>query len=181
VIRPAALLLAVGALALGAAGCGGDDEPEASATATWADELCTAVSDWVADLRRIGDDVTDPSSLSLARLEEAAGDVGSATDAFLDDVRDLGSPETEAGDEARAALEALADTIEAEKEEIEDAIDSASGLTGITSAVSTIASSLTTMGEEFERTFDQLGELDASGELEQAFEQADACDEFDSE
>ena len=175
VIRAVLALLAV-ILALVAAGCGGDDaEPETSATTEWASGLCDAVTSWTDDLEAAGDDL---SSLSVEALRDAASDVDSATERFLDDVRGLGTPDTEAGTEARDVVEALADTVEAEKQEIEDAVDDASGITGVTSAISAVAASLTAMGEAFEQTFERLEDLDADGELEQAFEDADSCDEL---
>jgi phage-related protein len=171
----AALSILVAALALVAAGCGGDDE-EASSTTDWANELCTAVQDWTDELEAVGTAVT--SSPSEESLREAASDLDAATEQFLEDVRDLGAPETESRDEAEQAIEELADTIEGEKQEIQDAVDDVQGITGITSAVSSVAASLTAMGEAFQETFDRLETLDASGELEQAFDDAEACDEL---
>ncbi|HSI98634.1 MAG TPA: hypothetical protein VK926_09750, partial [Gaiellaceae bacterium] len=148
------------------------------AATVWADELCGAVTTWTDELQRIGDDLTKLSSLSVDGVRQAASDVGATTDAFLADVRALGAPDTESGDTAKSALDALADTLETEKRAIEDALDGVSGITGIASAVRTVASSLTTMGREFQRTFEELGDIDARGELGRAFEEADACDEF---
>jgi hypothetical protein len=78
-------------------------------------------------------------------------------------------------------VEELADEIETEKREIEDAIEDVSGITGVTAAVSVVAASLTAMGERFEQTFERLENLDPEGELRQAFEDADACDDLVSE
>lgn len=183
--RGFALLALLGALVLVAAGCGGDDgddqePPGTSAALAWADDFCSLVTAWTDELERIGRDVADLSSLSRDTLRDAAADAEDVTDSFLDDVRDLGEPETESGDEAEALIDDLVDTLESEKQRIEDAIDDISGITGITSAVSTVAGSLTTMLQELERTFDELRELDATGELESAFEDAPACDELTS-
>ena len=162
-------------LAFAALGCGGDDS-EASSATEWANDLCTAVTSWTDALEAEGSALT--GSPSEESLREAASGLESATDTFLDDVRGLGTPDTEAGTEARAAVDELADTVEAEQQEIEDAVDDASGITGVTSAISAVAASLTAMGEAFEQTFERLEDLDAGGELEQAFEEADACDEL---
>jgi hypothetical protein len=175
-MRIALAALAV-VLALAAVGCGGDDaEPETSFATEWANDLCSAVTSWTDALQTEGSALT--SSPSVDALQEAASGLESATDAFLDDVRALGTPETDAGTEARDAVEELADTVEAERQEIEDAVEDASGITGVTSAISAVAASLTAMGEAFEQTFERLEDLDAGGELEQAFEEADACDEL---
>jgi hypothetical protein len=164
-------------LTFAAAGCGGDDaEPESSSTTDWANALCTAVTSWTDALEAEGSALT--SSPSVESLQEAASGLESATDSFLDEVRGIGAPDTEAGTEARAAVEELADTVEAEKQEIEDAVDDASGITGVPSAISAVAASLTAMGEAFEQTFERLEDIDADGELQQAFEEADACDEL---
>ena len=104
----------------------------------WADGFCTAVTSWTDELRRIGDDLRDPSSLSIDALKQAAGDVNAATDAFVEDVRALGAPETKSGREVQDSLENLADTVDAEKAEIEEAIEDASGVTGAAAAVTAI-------------------------------------------
>jgi hypothetical protein len=169
-----ALLLTV--LALTAAGCGGDDEPETSATVEWADGFCTAVSAWTSELERIGDSLT--SSLSSDALDEAAGDVSSATDDFVEDVRGLGAPDTDSGQAVQDSIETLADTVEAEKVKIEDAVESASGLTGAAQAVATLGTSLAAMATAFQTMFQAIEDADVDGELETAFEESTACDEL---
>jgi hypothetical protein len=174
VIRVAVTVLTL-VVALVAAGCGGDDS-EASSTTDWANELCTAVKAWTDELENVGTQVT--SSPSVETLQDAADELETSTDSFLDDLRALGAPDTEAGDEADAAIEELADTVEAEEQEIRDAVDDAEGITGVTSAISAVAASLTAMGEAFQQTFDRLESLEAGDELEQAFDDAEACDEL---
>ena len=77
-------------------------------------------------------------------------------------------------------VESLADSVDAEKQQVEDAVDGASGLSGIASAVSTVASSVATMVDDVQGAVDELRAIDASGELESAFEQAPACDRYTS-
>ena len=61
-------------------------------------------------------------------------------------------------------------------QKITDAIDNASGASGLVTAGSTIATSLTEMGSQVSTTaFQQLENIDAGGELQSAFEQADSC------
>ena len=165
--------------ALAAAGCGGDDESaSASAPDEWAAGFCTAVSTWTDELQTIGDDITNPSSLNADALQDAAGDVSSATDAFVEDVRALGAPDTESGEEVRSSLETLADTVETEKTNIEQAADDVSGLTGLASAVSAIGTSLTAMGTAFETALEAIENADVGGELKTALEDSDDCAEL---
>lgn len=179
-MRLVALVAAVLALALLAAACGGDDEPAAGeATANeWADGFCTAVTMWTDDLEEIGDTVGDPSSLSVDTIEQAAQDANAATEEFVDDVRALGAPDTESGNDVEDAVEALADSVDTERDEIEQAIDDASGITGVTAAVATIGASLSAMATALQSTFETLENADLDGELQAALEQSSACDEI---
>ena len=61
---PLALAVATAALALVAAGCGGDDEESASSADAWAEEFCGTVQSWVDELELITEDLGDVSSLS---------------------------------------------------------------------------------------------------------------------
>jgi hypothetical protein len=50
----------------------------------------------------------------------------------------------------------------------------------VLAAVSTITGTLSTIGQQLSSTFTQLEQLDASGELETAFKEADSCKELQS-
>jgi hypothetical protein len=169
----ASLLLLVGL----AAGCG-DDEPDESATAAWADSFCTATVDWTTELERIVDDLGDLSNLSSAAIEESAQEARDATDAYVEDVRDLGSPETEGGDEIESSLETLADEVDEEMAEIEDSVEDIEGLTGLATAGREVAASVTAMFTALQTVFETLESSDPAGELETAFDESDACQDL---
>ena len=178
---PFALLAVVAALALVAAGCGGDDEAASDDSAVeWADAFCSAVVTWTNDLQAIGDMFDDPSSLSIDSLRDAGDDVTAATDRFVEDVRALGRPETEAGEEVESSVEALADTVDAERAKIEEALEGSDGVTEALGAASTISASIAAMATAFQETFAEIDQADGSNELESAFEEADSCDELDT-
>ena len=61
---------------------------------------------------------------------------------------------------------------------IEDAVDGASGVSGILDAVSVVSSTLVKMGSKVSSTITSFQDLDAKGELESAFKQADSCTEL---
>ena len=174
-----ALVLCVASLGLVAAGCGGDDTSTTSAD-EWAEEFCTIVQDWGDELERIGDELGDVSSLSSDSLEEAAGDADAATEDFVESVRDLGAPDTPSGDAVDQELDELADTVEAEREEIRTAVDDADGLGGAADVVGTIGTSISAMGTALQGTLEALDGADAGGELQTALEDAEACDELTS-
>lgn len=170
----------VAALALVGASCGGDDEPSASeaSASEWADGFCTAVTTWTSELEEIGDAFRDPSTLSTDAVKQAARDAGAATEQFVTDVRALGAPDTEAGEQVQDSVDELADMVEQQKSEIEEAVEDASGLTGLTAAIASVGTALSSMATAFQSTLETLEAADASGELEQALEDSEACDEL---
>jgi hypothetical protein len=175
---PAALAALVAALALAAAGCGGGDEPSGDSAVAWAEGFCGAVQEWTGELGAVGDTLGDPASLTLDRLREAAESVRDATDAFVADVRALGRPETESAEEVESAIEKLADSLESERAKIEAALEDAEGLSGALAAAGTIGTALSGLAELFQTTFEELESAKVGGELERAFQQAEACEQI---
>jgi hypothetical protein len=170
--------LVLGVLALVAAGCGGGDDEELSQTEQWASGFCTSVTTWTDSLSEVGDSLSDASSLSADALNDAEEDLSAATETFVDEVRGLGSPGTEAGDEVESSLEALGETLDTETAKIQEAVEDASGLTGLASAISAVGTSLTAMGTAFQTALGAIEDADVEGELEAAFESTPACDEL---
>jgi hypothetical protein len=161
-------------LALAVSGCGGDDS-SASATEEWAEGFCTAITDWTAAITESTDELRNLSSLSPESFEEAAGNLRTATSDFADDLRALGAPETESGEEAKQAIDEFSAALEDDSAEIESAIQDVSGITDVPAAVQAITAALTSMNEAFTSMISTIREGDAAEELETALEDADAC------
>lgn len=173
-MRGLAALLALGlALAVLAAGCGGDDE---SSTEEWADGVCAAFTDWRDAVTEAGESLK-AGSLDEDSLGDAVDELQDATDAFAEDLRDLPELETDAGAEAQQTLDGLAENVDQSKEDIRTAVGDAEGqgVQGVLEAGSAIATTLAQMGQQLGTAFQQLEQLDASGELSDAFESSDAC------
>ena len=168
------------ALAGVAAGCGGDDETESDPTAAWADGFCSAVTDWTDELRTITSQFSDTSNLSEDGLQSAASDVQSATQTLVDELRDLGAPETESGEEVKDALDTLSTTLEDESAAIENTANGVSGITELPSAITKISSSLSALGTAFSQTLQTIESADASGELRSALEDSPECADISS-
>jgi len=168
----------VGMMAFLAAGCGGGEEPAVSTnSAEWADGFCTAVTSWTDELQTIGDRFDDSSSLSLDTVEEAVGDARDATQSFLDDVRALGRPDTQSGEQAVDELDELAAELESSVDRIEEEVSGASGITGAISASAVVVVEVAKMAVAVQSTRSRI-EGDVSSELQDAFKQADSCDEI---
>ena len=171
---------AVAALALAAAGCGGDESPTASATDEWADGFCTAITTWTDSLQSVTDQFSSASALSQDGLEDAANDVQSSTETLVDDLRGLGRPETESGDAVESSVDELSTTLESEVANIESAAQGASGLTEIPGAITSITASLAAMSTAFSSTLQTIESADADAELRTALEDSPACADITS-
>jgi hypothetical protein len=174
--RLRAVVLGAAAAVLGAgvllAGCGGGDD---SLTAEeWANQFCTVTNTWTDSVREATDDVRD-ATVSVDGLRAAATETREATDAYVVELRDLGAPDTSTGDSIETAVEELADEVDREAAEIEDAVEDVSGVAGVASAARDVGASVGAMFVSFSRLSEVLEESDPEGELEQAFESSDAC------
>jgi uncharacterized phage infection (PIP) family protein YhgE len=152
------------------AGCGGDEE---SASEQWAGDVCGQLSTWVTEVEDAVTSLTsDALSLDQEAVQAATEDVRDATDELVDSLADLGSPETEAGYEARSELDELGTEVTQQLEEVEEAAEAGSlSLVAVTSALATAAASVRT-------TFESLQSLDGGEELRDGFEDAADCDSF---
>jgi hypothetical protein len=171
----------VAALAL--AGCGGGDDSGSSQvtpTTEWADGFCTAVTTWKDDLTGITDRFTSLSSFSEENLRAAADDAKSATDQFLDDLNNLGRPDTQSGQEVEDSIDSLSTTLQTELDSIETTVDETSGITELPDAVKDITASLSAMSTAFSSTLSTIEDADAQGELKDALESSPSCDELTS-
>ena len=113
-------------------------------------------------------------------MTSAVDDLQSATSDFVDDVRGLGAPDTEAGEQAKESLDQLADAADESLSTIQNTVDDVSGVSGIVEAVTAIGTAISTMGTQVSSTVTELKQLDAGGELEAAFNEADSCKELQS-
>jgi len=170
----------VAGLALVVAGCGGSDgetttSAEATATTEWADGLCAAISTWKDELTSVTDQFTDLSSFSEEGLQNAADDVKSATDTFLEDVTSLGTPDTESGEEVKASVDELSTTLQNELDSIQTTVEDTSGITALPGAVADITASITAMSTALSSTITTIEDADVQGEIKDAIDNSPDC------
>jgi hypothetical protein len=180
-VRRAAAAAAVLLVAAGlAAGCGGsDDGGDTSAATEWAGDLCSSITTWTQSLTDSVDSL-GAGSVTRDSLQGVVDDASSATESFVDELESLGRPDTEAGDEAEETITTLRDELSDQVQTIEDALDGVSGASGVLTAVSTVSGALAEMGRQLTAAFGELQQLDAQGELEDAFRSATSCDDLTS-
>ncbi len=166
-------------LAVTVVGCGGDDgSASGTSTADWAEDYCAAITDWANELKLATDQLREFKTLSREGFEQAADDIRAATETFTGELRALGAPDIEAGEEARQAVETFATAAETDLVAIESAADNVSAVAGISKAVVSITASLTSMNEAFMTMVGTLRKIDPKEELQSALEDADSCDDL---
>jgi len=173
--RAAAVVLAA-ALAF-AAGCGGSGDKTSSAE-QWANGFCEAVTTWQNDLTSIANNLKQKqSSLTKSDVTSSVDEAKSSTQTLGKSLKDLGKPDTDAGQQAQDEVAQLSDSLSKSVDTVQKAVDDASGagVAGVLNAVSVASGTLVTMGKEVSSTVSQLEQLDAQGEMKQAFQKASSC------
>ena len=93
-----------------------DDGPPT--TEEWAGSVCTSLSDWRESITSLATPSGEP--LTADSLRDKLGDASDATSDLVTQLRDLGPPDLESGEELEQQLDASAD-------ELESSFDSAEG------------------------------------------------------
>jgi hypothetical protein len=168
-------------LALVAAGCGGGGGSTAEEQA-WADEVCTSIASWRMEVETIATDaataLTEPGA-TRADLEAAIDNGLDATKTLVEDLRAAVPPDTPEGDEAKAAVEAFLDDVQASDDEVRSALAALpedAGLAQVIAELSGLAMNLQTTVDNGRALVTELTEL--GGSLKDAFEDADSCQEL---
>jgi hypothetical protein len=180
--RRAAALAGLLALSLAAAGCGGDDDDSSGSAdggtpaTEWADSVCSSVADWTSTVRALPE--TLRSNLSAEGVDEAATELEDATDELIDSLRDAGRPDTESGDAVRNELNQLADDLRVQLDSLTSTLEAADTPAEWPQALVEATSALAAMGSSLTSALGELREADVSGELEEAFREADPCNEL---
>ena len=169
-------------LALLAAGCGGSSGggSETKSATDWADGVCSAINTWTDSLKSATQSLQG-GNLSKSSLEQAASDLKDSTAQLKDDLDGLGKPDLSSGDKAKESIDTLSSNISDDVDKIDSAIKDAQNGGNLMSALTTVTSTISTMGSQVQSTFSQLEKLDPKGELESAFKNASSCKSLTSQ
>jgi methyl-accepting chemotaxis protein len=170
--RAISAILVAGALLVAA--CGGEEESPSEA---WAGDFCSAAADWRSSIDEAIAQVGDPADLSFNTLRGAIDDGLAATEAFIDDVRALGPPETEAGQEAAGIVDSMTDDLDADVDELRSALEteseSAPELLEKAGQASTLIGQ---MAQQLQSSVQELEGLEPADELRSALEENEDCE-----
>lgn len=178
----AALLVGVAAIAIAvvAARLAGDDEPSAAA---WADSVCASLNEWRASVVAL----TDVSGgLDKESLEQRLAEAEEATSELVSDLRALGPPNLEGGEELEQELEAVASSLEGQVEMLArdagEALEEATTPADLFQSLATLAPQFQALLTSAADAVDALASADVAAQakagLEQAFASAESCQEL---
>jgi hypothetical protein len=162
-----------------------DDSGNVEVTA-WADSICSDVSEWRSSITSLAD--VSGETLTPELLREKLDEAQSATEQLVGDLKALGRPDLDAGDEMTQQLDKAADDLQAGFEglqtQAEQALD-ADSPTGFLQALAQLAPEFQRVLDDAGSTVDELANAnvgeDARAELQQAFAEADSCQQLEED
>jgi hypothetical protein len=166
-------------------GCGGDSDDsgdsgdsgaQVSPAEDWASDVCTAVGTWKDAVDEASKKLSDSEDLSADEIRSAVTSVDDATQTLVSDLEGIGAPDTEAGAEAQQQVTDLSNKLSAHATVIEDAVNGGSDSAGsLLASISAVTGALSTMLSDTETAVDSIKKLDGADELNDAFENAESC------
>jgi len=179
VVARLAICTGVTTLALVAGGCGGSDQTN---TEKWADDVCSSINTWADTLKDARTSLGDTSNLSVSAVQDQISNVQDATKTLTSDLRDLGPPDTEAGNEAEQQINNFTDTLDQQNQVVSDAIGSGiNSIPELLTKVSTITGALSAVGTAAQTAYDNIRQLNGAAELQDAFKSQKSCDQTRSD
>jgi hypothetical protein len=138
------------------------------------------MSDWKSSITTITTDFS--SGISKDVLTQKVDEAEQATSELADQLKAIGPPETEAGDQAKSEIDQFADTTKSSVDAIKTEVESlqGEGVVGFTAGVASIAGELDTIVQTGKTTLSDIEQLDASGELKTAIENDPTCQSLTS-
>ena len=169
----AASLVAV--LSVAGAGCGGDDQ---SGAEQWADSVCNDLNTWAESMTTtISGVMSQGLGVTSNDLRAAANQASSATTRLVDDLREIGPPDTESGEAAQQQLQQVGDSIEQHATKARNLAES--GSTSGAELVATARSVLVEIGAAADEVKSALSSLQQAGEdIRSGIEASDACSQL---
>src|SRR6478609_3738212 len=153
------------------AGCGGSSSSSSSSPSPkdWANSLCSAITTWSTSVKTAGESLKN-GNLSKGDLKTTTTEIKDATSTFASDLKNLGKPNTDAGQQAKDAMDQLSTEVKDDVDQLQSSV----------SAAASIATTLSTMSTQIASAASKLQQADAKGDLEQGFKDAPACKSLSS-
>ena len=160
-----------------------DDGPPT--TEEWAGSVCTSLSDWRESITSLAEAGGEP--LTADSLRDKLGDASDATSDLVTQLRDLGPPDLESGDELEQQLDASTDELESSFESLKDSAEEVADAPAgeFLQQLATVGSDFAALQTAIAGTVTTLQNADVAesskAELQQAFADAPSCESLRSE
>jgi hypothetical protein len=157
-----------------------DDDDGSPSAAAWANSVCTSLATWKSSIESLADVSSD--SLNADTLQQKIDDAEAATSTLVTELKDLGPPDLDSGDELKSQLSSSADTIQSSvdtlKEGAQQAADAGSPQEFL-QALAALAPQFQALLNTSSETIGQLQDADVAddskAELQAAFADAESC------
>lgn len=157
-----------------------DDDSGSVETTAWADSVCTSLSDWRSSITSLAD--VSGGTLTPDSLGEKLDAAESATSQLITELKELGPPDLEAGEELSLELNAAADRLEADFETLKSGAENAAEAdtpSAFLQALAALAPAFQGLLDQIRTTVDDLQNAgvaeEAKTELQQAFDESESC------
>ena len=159
-----------------------DDDGTLSAQ-EWASSVCTSLGTWKTSIESLAD--VSAGSLSAETLQQKVGDAEDATSTLVTELKDLGAPDLESGDELQQTLSSSADGIQSSVDDLkagaQQAAD-ASSPQAFLQALADLAPQFQALLDQVSTTVENLQDANVAGEardeLRSAFDAAAPCQDL---
>jgi hypothetical protein len=163
-----------------------DNGSSSLTTTQWADQVCTSLDDWRTSITSLA--TVSSGGLTRDALREKLTDAQVATEQLIDDLRDIGPPETEAGTQLRNELQQQGNQLEQSYANLKAGAQgalNADSPTAFLQGLAKLAPDFQNLLNEISTTINTLESSNVAGasadEVKQGFQDAEACQKLRSE
>lgn len=163
-----------------------DDDGGSPSAEAWASSVCSSFATWKTSIESLAD--VSSGTLNAETLQQKVGDAEDATSTLLTELKDVGPPDLESGDDLQQSLSSSADgiqsSIDALKAGAQEAADAGSPQEFL-NALAALAPQFQALLEQVSTTIGDLQDAnvagDAQDELQAAFADAESCQQLESD
>jgi hypothetical protein len=183
----AAILVGVAAIVIAAVAMRLSDDGSSSqpSAAEWADSVCSSFATWKSSIESLTK--VSGGTLTVDTLNQKIADGQAATQTLVDDLRALGPPDLQSGDQAKQQLTTDLAQIQAEFDTLKQGAEeatSAGSPTAFFQALGKLAPQLQTLLDSVSKTISDVQNADVAAqdkaELQAGFADAQSCQELQS-
>lgn len=175
----AAVVIGVAAIVIAAVAMRLSDDGGEQSAEQWANAVCGSLSEWRDSIRSLAD--VSGAPLTADSLRDRLGDAEEATSDLVSELRELGPPDLEAGEEVEAQLDGVTGELESSFDDLKDSAEAAADappsefLGALAALASDFAALQTAIGATVAALQDADVAADTRAELDDAFSDAPDC------